>query len=263
MCLEEAGDRVAFVQLNAELRNAQLEMLSAQCATDHLRLRFSAEDIARHGQRDLLRKAWASASALYEYYNKIVKQVPAPEAIDKPGVFSLNEAKTEEAIASVADYLRTQRDHFRRDGVPLDRELRQAMEPFFSPSLLHQVRTVNLNGKQIPNPPFYSEAQEMGFKNLPNMPLMASVTFEEILVFHSEITSRALFHALVHAVQFEVLGLDRYSELFVRAFLRTRSYFSVPLEAHAFQLESRFAENPAEPFSVVAEVRQKTNQGRY
>ena len=45
---DEVGDRAAIVQMNAELHHAQLEMLSAQCATDRLRLRYSAEDIARH-----------------------------------------------------------------------------------------------------------------------------------------------------------------------------------------------------------------------
>ena len=34
-------DRVAVVQMNAELRHARLELLSAECATHQLRLRFS------------------------------------------------------------------------------------------------------------------------------------------------------------------------------------------------------------------------------
>ena len=44
-------------------------------------------------------------------------------------------------------------------------------------------------------------------------------------------SERALFHGLVHAVQFEVLGLERYAELFVRGFFRTRLHIMVPLEA--------------------------------
>ena len=61
---DKHGDRVAIIQMNAELRSAQLEILSAQCATDRLRLRFSAGDIARHAQPDVLRKALSSATAL-------------------------------------------------------------------------------------------------------------------------------------------------------------------------------------------------------
>ena len=83
------------------------------------------------------------------------------------------------------------------------------------------------------------------------------------MVFHGEIAARTLFHALVHAVQFEVLGLERYTELFVRGFLRTRSHISVPLEARAFTLESKFAGDPAQTFSVEEKVRLWINQGRY
>ena len=35
--------------MNAELRHAELELLSAQCATDRLRLRYSAEDAFKLG----------------------------------------------------------------------------------------------------------------------------------------------------------------------------------------------------------------------
>jgi hypothetical protein len=56
-CWNDSEDRVAIVQMNADLRHAQLELLSAQCATDRIRLRFSIEDIAHYGQPDILRKA--------------------------------------------------------------------------------------------------------------------------------------------------------------------------------------------------------------
>src|SRR6267154_6896304 len=82
---EKNGDRVAIVQMNAELRHAQLEILSAQCATDRLRLRFSAEDIARHAQRDVLRKALLSTSALHRYYSGIASQVTDPDSVDSAG----------------------------------------------------------------------------------------------------------------------------------------------------------------------------------
>jgi len=260
---DEVGDRAAIVQMNAELHHAQLEMLSAQCATDRLRLRYSAEEIARHAQRDVLRKALSSARALYEYYNSIARQVPDPDAIEKPGASLLSEAKVEAAIARMADFLRAHREQFRPQGVPLQREHKQAMEPFFSASLLGQVRTVGSKGQSVPNPPFYVEAQALGIKNLPDLTHMPSLTFEDVLVFQSEITASTLFHALVHAVQFEVLGLERYSARFVQGFLRTRSLVSVPLETHVIQLEAKFTENPGETFSVEEKVRLWTNQGRY
>ena len=65
------------------------------------------------------------------------------------------------------------------------------------------------------------------------------------------------------AVQFQVLGLERYSELFVRSFVNTKLHFTVPLEAHAFSLESKFFQPAAERFSVEQQVRLWAEQGRY
>ena len=73
---DNPDDRVAVVQMNAELRHARLEMLSAECATHQLRLRFSIEDLARYAEQDLLRKAIDSASALNEFYASIESQIP-------------------------------------------------------------------------------------------------------------------------------------------------------------------------------------------
>jgi len=260
--LDEGGDRVAIVRMNAELRQAQLEMLSAQCATDRLRLRYSAEDLARHAQRDVLRKAWSSANALFEYYNGIIKHAPEREAIEKVPPITLDEARVRDGSARVAGYLHEQREHFWAIGHPLEQGQRDAMAPFFAPALLRQARVVVLDRQRIPNPPFYAEAKALGFTNLPELTHMPSVTFEDVLVFHDEITDRRLFHALVHVVQFQVLGLESYAERFVRAFLRTRLHTSTPLEAHAAMLEAAFAEQ-TQAFSVEEKVRLWTNQGRY
>jgi len=74
---EDSVNRVAVVQLNAELRRAQLELLSAQCAADQLRIRFVTKDIAGYGQRDVLRSALGSATALHNYYSSIAKEMQA------------------------------------------------------------------------------------------------------------------------------------------------------------------------------------------
>lgn len=260
--LDEAGDRVAIVRMNAELRQAQLEMLSAQCATDRLRLRYSAEDLARHAQQDVLRKAWSSANALFDYYDGIIKHAPDREAIEKTPPITLDEAKIRDASARVASYLHEQREHFRAIGHPLDEGQCDAMAPFFASALLRQARVVVRDRQRIPNPPFYVEAKALGFTNLPELTHMSSVTFEDVVVFHEEITDRRLFHALVHVVQFQVLGLESYADHFVRAFMRTRLHSSTPLEAHAAMLEAAFAEK-AQTFSVEEKVRLWANQGRY
>jgi hypothetical protein len=82
---KNSENRVAIVQMNDELRNAQVELLSAQCATDRLRLRFSQEDIAQHGQPDVLRRAVATTTALHDYYSAIEKHDSRTSAVSKPG----------------------------------------------------------------------------------------------------------------------------------------------------------------------------------
>jgi hypothetical protein len=99
--------------------------------------------------------------------------------------------------------------------------------------------------------------------NLPDITHMKSLTFLDVVVFNEQLTERSLFHALVHAVQFQVLGLERYTELFVRGFVNSRFHFLVPSEAHAFFLESKFARPGAEKFSVEDQVSLWVKQNRY
>jgi hypothetical protein len=260
---DNPDDRVAVVQMNAELRHARLEMLSAECATHQLRLRYSIEDLARYAEQDLLRKAIDSASALNEFYASIERQIPAAGQIAKAGELKLNVDQMLEISASASSYLREQRDRYFPSGTPLSAQHKAVMQPFFSASLLDRIRTVELAGARIPNPPFYSKARELGFVNLPDFPHMASLTFLDVVVFNETISDSALFHGLVHAVQFQILGLQRYSDLLVRGFLRTHAHFAVPLEAHAFALESKFARNDTEDFSVEEQVRLWIRESRY
>ncbi len=256
-------DRVAVVQMNAELRHARLELLSAECATHQLRLRFSIEDLAHHAEHDLLRKAIDSAAALNQFYASVEKQIPPAGQLPSSSDPKLSEEQILEVSASISSYLREQRDRYVLSGTPLTEPRKSVMQAFFSPTLLSRVRFVELGGARILNPPFYSRVRELGFTNLPDFPHMASVTFQDVVVFNDKLTDNALFHGLVHAVQFQILGLQRYSDLMVRGFLRTNAHFAVPLEAHAFALESKFARNGMESFSVEEHVRLWIKEGRY
>jgi hypothetical protein len=257
----KSDDRVAIAQMNSELRNAQLELLSAECATDRLRLRFSAEEVARYGHQDVVRKAVASAAALHEYYGNIVRHLGNQGRMYP--VRPLPEGKVEIAIELLRQYLEDQRRRYRPQGSPLNEAQHVTMKLFFPCGLLPGIRLVELQSEHVPDPPFYPEARAMGVTGLPEVAHMASMTFQDVLVFPGGISDRRLFHALVHAVQFKALGLERYAELFVRSFLRTRNHASVPLEMHAFGLEVKFAEAPENPFSVEEMVRLWANQGRY
>ena len=253
---DDPDDRVAIAQMNAELRHAQLDLLGARCSTDRLRLRFSIEDLARHAERDLLRKAVGHAVALSDYYLSIQKEIP------EEGM-PLSESQFLLAVECVSAYLWEQREAFLRAGRFLNQDQKEAFRPFFSCSLLERVRLVELQGKRLPPPPFYAKAKSMGVANLPEMTHMSSLTFVDVIVFNEQVSQRALFHGLVHAAQMQILGLERYTDLFVRSFLRTQAHFNVPLERQAFTLEAKFAAHPSEPFPVEEQVRLWLRERRY
>jgi hypothetical protein len=175
----------------------------------------------------------------------------------------ISEARVAEMVAGVAAYLRQERDIYFRASEPLAREWRTALGPYFSKSLLESVRTVVLKGARIPPPPFYSEAIALSSGSFPDFVHLASVTYLDIIVVHDEIVLRTLFHGLVHATQMAFLGLDRYTDLYVRGFVKSRSWIAIPLEAQAYQLDTRFAMLPAAFFSVEEEVKSWAERGEY
>ena len=85
----------------------------------------------------------------------------------------------------------------------------------------------------------------------------------DVILINDLIIERTLCHGLVHAAQVHILGLERYTDLFVRAFLRTNAHFTVPLETHAFALESKFAVDAQKAFSVEEQIRLWLREGRY
>jgi hypothetical protein len=259
---ENPEDRISVVQMNSELQHAQLELISAHCASYKLRLRFSAENIARYARRDVLLKCIETASILNKYFATIEEQIPAHKGASAlAGGFT--EKQIADAVERVSSYLGEQREQYLASASRLSDQQKTLVTPYFSEHLLDEVRIVELQGDRIPSPPFYAKAKALGFVNLPDFSHMNCVTFVDVLVFNEKITGRSLFHALVGAAQYRELGLQRYTELFVRSFINARFHFLVPLEAHAFFLESKFARPGAGMFSVEEQVRLWAKQNRY
>jgi hypothetical protein len=175
----------------------------------------------------------------------------------------LSDARVAEMVSQVAAYLRQESELYFRASEPLSQEWKTAVQPYFSKALLGSVRTVVLAGARIPPPPFYSEAVAMSSGNLPDFVYLASVTYVDIIVFNDQIALRTLFHGLVHAAQMALLGLDRYTDLYVQGFVKTLSWIAIPLEAQAYQLDTRFAMSPTAIFSVEDEVKSWAEHGRY
>lgn len=62
--------QVDVSRLMADLAAARVELLSAQCATDRLRLQYSPENIAAHGESKALLEMMASAEAVYRFFSQ-------------------------------------------------------------------------------------------------------------------------------------------------------------------------------------------------
>jgi len=196
-----------------------------------------------------------------------------PAGVESPGahfvkgttrLFSWrSDPQVQDAIAKVSLYLQVQREHYYPIGEPLNSQWRNKLEGFYSESLLDRVRIVELKDQRVDNPWFYEEARAKGIQNLPDIAHKVAVTFLDVVVFNQKVTQRDLFHNLVHVAQVKLLGEERFAELFVMGFLQARSYFLIPLKAHAFALDTRYAEDSNARFSVEDEVLRWDMQDRY
>lgn len=70
-----ARKQVDVTRLSADLTAAKVELLSAQCATDRVRLQYSVKDIATFGEPQTLKRVIASAAALYQFITQIEAQI--------------------------------------------------------------------------------------------------------------------------------------------------------------------------------------------
>lgn len=79
MLSDESSRQAGIARLISDLRAAKVELLSAQCATDRLRLQYSVADIVCFGERQALKGAVASADALCRFFASIEDQMKRVE----------------------------------------------------------------------------------------------------------------------------------------------------------------------------------------
>lgn len=71
--------QVDMTRLNAEISAAKVELLSAQCATDRVRLQYSVQDIVAFAEPQALKRMIASTEALYNFFSQIGAQIKQKE----------------------------------------------------------------------------------------------------------------------------------------------------------------------------------------
>jgi len=77
----QSGSRkqVDVARLKADVAAAGVEILSAHCAADRVRLQYSPEDIVTFGERSTLKKAITSSQALYRFFTLLEVQLKQAE----------------------------------------------------------------------------------------------------------------------------------------------------------------------------------------
>lgn len=74
---DEANKPREIAKLIADLRSAKVELLSAQCAVDRLRLQYPIPYIVQFGEPQTLERALASVRALSRFFDEIESQLKA------------------------------------------------------------------------------------------------------------------------------------------------------------------------------------------
>lgn len=155
---------------------------------------------------------------------------------------SLTSVQIEDVVANVAAFIEEQRRLYAPSGRPLSGAELERLWIHFPAEVLDSTRFVRV--RSFKNPAFFSALEALGFANLPQFRDMAAITFVDIVVSQQPFTPSLRFHELVHVVQYRQLGVVRFAELYVRGFLDTGEYLSIPLERVAYHLEDMFRLRP-------------------
>lgn len=62
-------------RLRADLAAASVEMLSAQCAADRVRLQYSLQDIVVFGDPQALKRAISSAESMHNFFSQVAAEM--------------------------------------------------------------------------------------------------------------------------------------------------------------------------------------------
>jgi len=80
MLNDESGRQAGIARLISDLRSAKVELLSAQCAADRLRMQYSVGEIVSFGEPRTLKGAISSAGALCRFFASIDEQMKKAES---------------------------------------------------------------------------------------------------------------------------------------------------------------------------------------
>ncbi len=164
-------------------------------------------------------------------------------------------------VNEMASFIKAQREAFAPQAAPLSPEEMAAFKPFFSEAILNTTQFCKKTDGPVETPDFVKELNDRGIAI--SLERMEAVTLMDVVVSYRDLGPHIRFHELVHAVQYQKLGLKQFANKYVRGLLTRGSYEKIPLEASAHLLEEKFAKNPSEIFSVEADVQRWINENKF
>lgn len=160
-----------------------------------------------------------------------------------------------------ADFIKTQRETFAPGAAPLPPDQMEAFLPFFNEGILKTTLFFHKTDGHLQSPAFLTELEEKGV----SFPLdrLQAITLQDVVVTFGEAEPRVLFHELVHAVQYQKLGLKQFAYKYMKGLLARGSYERIPLEVNAHALDELYSRDPSQPFSVESEIQRWINENRF
>ncbi len=157
-------------------------------------------------------------------------------------------------------WIKEQRQVFRPLGRALPDTAIAQFSLYFEERLLQEVRLVTVPA--LENPGFLEEYRALfSEKAIPllDFTTMGGITLVDTILlvdrFLAESPTALIFHELVHAVQYDRLGPEKFVELYITGWVNQGfNYAAIPLEMDAYELQNRYEANPTAPFSVEDEV---------
>jgi hypothetical protein len=168
-------------------------------------------------------------------------------------------------IGEAVAWMQQQHDHYRPLSDPLPEVVKDKLRPFFPSDVLERLRIKDgsKTGGVIPYPPFYERVRSGGARVVPDAAHMTAIPFIDVALFNRQPTLRTIFHTLVHVTQFSVIGLERVMAGYFKALNESGLWMVVPYEEQAYNLDARYTKDPAQAFSVEAEVRAWLRNGKF
>jgi hypothetical protein len=74
-----AKKQIDVTRLRAELAAAAVELLSAHCAVDRVRLQYSPQEVVAFGEMPALKRAIASVQALHSFFSQVEAHIVRQE----------------------------------------------------------------------------------------------------------------------------------------------------------------------------------------